>query len=187
MGRLSAPLLVLLLAAAAVGLSSCGSGGSPSLLPGATASQINSNLDKVQQLVSEGDCIGAEDAAGSVSAQVEELSGVDKKLKEALSEGAQRLGEVVASCHEAPSEEEELQTLEEAQEAEEAETEKKEKPDKAKPEKEAGEEGEEAGNPSLPPQSKGKGKGLEEGSGPPEEEGNSQSGGVGPGTPAGEE
>jgi hypothetical protein len=190
MGRLSAPLLVLVLAAAAVGLTSCGSGGSSALLPGATASQINSNLDKVQQLVSEGDCIGAEDAAGSVSAQVEELSGVDKKLKEALSEGAQRLNEVVANCEEVPSEEEELQTLEEAQEAEEAETEKKEKkekPDKAKPEKEAEKEGEEAGNPSLPPQSNGKGKGLEEGSGPPEEEGDSQSGGVGPGAPAGEE
>lgn len=182
------PVLALA-TAATLALTSCGSGGSD-LLPGSTASEINANLDQVQQLVSEGECIGAENAAGEVSAQVEELSGVDAKLKEALSQGAQRLNEVVSNCQEAPSEGEELEALEEEREAEEAETEKKakkEKPAKEKPEKEAKEEGETEN--SLPPQAKGKGKGHEETVPPAEEEPETEapSGGVGPGTPAGEE
>ena len=62
MGRLSASLLVLLLGAAAtVALASCG-GGNSGLLPGTTASEINANLDKVQELVAKGECAGAEEA-----------------------------------------------------------------------------------------------------------------------------
>ena len=55
---------------------------------GHTASEITSNLDEVEQLVDEGDCVGAEDAARQVSDQVDALGGVDKKLKQALREGA---------------------------------------------------------------------------------------------------
>lgn len=184
MGRLSASLLVLLLGATAtVGLAACGSSNS-GLLPGATAGEINSNLDKVQQLVAEGDCAGAEEASAEVSGQIEELGGVNSRLKEALSEGAARLADVVSTCEEVPNEEaEELEALEADEEAraeEEAEEkkEKKEKPGKPKPEKEK----EQKEPPVEPPEEE------EKEVIPPEEEGGgTPSGGVGPGAPAGGE
>jgi hypothetical protein len=178
MGRLSASLLALaLVACAALGLSACGSGGGDDLLPGETASEINSNIDAVERLVGEGDCVGAEDASATISGQVESLSGVDAKLKEALSDGAARLNEVVAECEEEP-EEEVIETV--APEDTEG-IEDEEKPAKEKPEKDAEEEAEEGGEgPELPPQSKGKGE--EKGGGPPvEEESETPSGGVSPG------
>jgi outer membrane biosynthesis protein TonB len=188
MGRLSASLIVLLLGAAAtLGLVACGSGGDADLLPGDTADEINANLDLVEQLASEGDCVGAADAAQTVSSEVETLGGVDAKLKEALREGAARLNEVVAGCEEATGEEETAPAIEEAEEPEAEE--KKEKPEKAKPEKEAEEpvEEEEETDPTLPPQAEGKAKGHEK----PEEEvppvepgGGTPSGGLGPGEPA---
>ncbi|HET9592497.1 MAG TPA: hypothetical protein VFP17_06240, partial [Solirubrobacterales bacterium] len=86
--RLSALMLALLLSGAgALVLSSCGGGSDAKLLPGATASQIESNLDQVQALVNSHDCVGAEDAVAAVSAEVEELNGVAAKLKGALQEG----------------------------------------------------------------------------------------------------
>ena len=191
MGRLSAPLLALALAAvAATGLSACG-GGSSDLLPGTTASEINSNLDEVRQLVSEGDCIGAGDAAGAVSTQVEELTGVDAKLKEALSEGANRLNEVVASCEEVPSELEEEEAALEAAELAEEEAEASEKPKKK--EKETGKPEKEPVPPAEAPEPPGQEKKEEKGSeeeAPPveaEPEGGGQSGGVGPGAEVGVE
>jgi hypothetical protein len=190
MGRLSASLLALALGAvAALGLVACGSGDSADLLPGGTASEITANLDQVEQLAGEGDCVGAADAAQAVSAQVEALGGVDKKLKLALQEGATRLNEVVVSCEEAPSEEEELPAIEPAEELEEVED-KKEKPEKPeKPKKEVEETPEEGETtPTLPPQAEGKAKGHEEGEeeAPPAETGEgTPSGGVGPGAPAG--
>ena len=178
-------IVLLLSATATLGLAACGSGGDADLLPGDTANEINANLDLVEQLASEGDCVGAADAARTVSSQVEALGGVDAKLKEALSEGATRLNEVVASCEEATSEEETAPTIEEAEEPE--ADEKKEKPEKPKPEKEAEEPVEEETDPTLPPQAEGKAKGHEK----PEEEvppvepgGGTPSGGVGPGEPA---
>jgi len=184
MARLSAPLLALATAAiAALALSACG-GGSPDLLPGKTASEIESNLDQVAQLAGEGECVGAENAAQEVSAEIEGLGGVDAKLKQALGEGADRLNEVVASCEEEPVEEE----VEPVEEEELEPTEKHEKPEKAeKPEKEEPEvKPEEPEETTPPPASSGKGKGAEngqgpEGSGPP---GHTEppSGGVGPGT-----
>lgn len=183
MGRLSAPLLALALAAAlVVGFSACGDSGSD-LLPGTTASEINSNLDEVRQLVSEGDCVGATDAASTVTTQVEELNGVDKELKEALSEGAVRLNEVVGGCEEAPSEAEEEAAALEADEL--AEQEAKEESEKAKKgEKESGKPEKEHGSPAEPPEPPGQEK-KEEGEEevpPTEPEGEeSQSGGVGPG------
>ncbi|MGV1048620.1 MAG: hypothetical protein ACOYD4_08890 [Solirubrobacterales bacterium] len=187
MGRLRASMLAFALAAAlATGLSACG-GSDSKLLPGTTASEINSNLDEVRQLVSEGDCVGASDAAGAVSSQVEELSGVDAKLKEALSEGANRLNEVVAGCEEAPSEaEEEAAALEEAeltedQAEEEAEKTKKDEKEKGKPKKEAGQ-------PSEQSEPAGQEKKEESEEAPPvEPEGEGPSGGVGPGAPVGTE
>jgi hypothetical protein len=192
MGRLSAPLLLFAAAAlAAVALSACG-GDSADLLPGKTASEIESNLDEVARLAGEGECVGAEDAAREVSAEVEALGGVDAKLKQALGEGASRLNEVVAGCEEAEPEEEELEPFEAEEEAESTGKPEKdkesEKPEKAeKPEKEEPEaELEEPEEATSPPGSNGKGKGLEKGHGPPEtvtppaEEG--PSGGVGPGT-----
>ena len=187
MGRLSASTLAILLAAVAlVGLSSCGGGDSSGLLPGATASEINSNLDKVQQLVAEGDCAGAEEASGEIGGQIETLEGVDARLKEALSEGAARLSDVVATCEEVPDETEELeaQGAEELAEEEQRAEEKKqkaEKPGKQKPEKEK--EQKEPPTESTEPPAKEEKEEL-----PPEEEsGGTPSGGVGPATPAGGE
>jgi TolA-binding protein len=179
MGRLSSSLLALALAAAlAVGLSACGGSGND-LLPGTAASEINSNLDEVRQLVGEGNCAGAGEAASSVSDQIAELGGVDKELKEALDEGAARLNEVVASCEEVPSEtEEEATALEEAGEAEreaEEEDEKPAKPEKEKPGKEKTEK-----ETGPPPESPGQEK-QEEEAPPAEPEGSGNSGGVGPG------
>jgi outer membrane biosynthesis protein TonB len=195
MGRLSARLPALALAAVvALGLSACGSGGGADLLPGGTASEITANLDQVKELATAGDCVGAEDAARAVSSQIEELGGVDKKLKQTLREGATRLNEVVAGCEEVEIEET-LPAVEPAEELEEEEPkekpEKAEKPDKAEKEGEAAEETEAGTAPSLPQQAEGKAKGHEKQEEaavpPPAETGGTSAGGVGPGAPAGSE
>ncbi len=182
MPRLSASLIAVSLAAAALGLTACGGGSDAELLPGDTAKEISSNLDQVEQLADEGDCLGASDAAQAVSLQVEELGGVDAQLKQALEEGAARLNEVVAGCEEEAVEEEPVETIEDAEEPEDEEREEKpEKPEKPEKEDEAAEE-----EPSLPPQAEGKAKGQEkpEEEAPPVESGGTPSGGVGPGVPA---
>ncbi len=188
MGRLSAFLSTVCLAAVAtVGLASCG-GSDSNLLPGGTASEINANLEKVRELSAEGECIGAEEAVQEVSTQVDGLGGVAKSLKLALREGTERLAEVVSECEE---NEETAPAIEPAEipEADEK-SEKPEKEKKPKPPKEPTEEApEEAPPKELPPQSNGEGKGLENGNGegPPEETPSGSqppSGGVGPGTPA---
>lgn len=92
-------------AAAAVALVSCGGGDDAQLLPGADAREITANLETVEQLASEGECSGAEEAAVQVSAQVEALQGVDETLVRALERGAAKLNEVVATCEEATTEE----------------------------------------------------------------------------------
>jgi hypothetical protein len=188
MGRLSAFLLALILGgASAVALVSCGGGSDAELLPGTTASQIESNLDQVKQLSAEGDCIGAEDAVANVAAEVEELQGVDRELKAALQEGTAKLSEVVSECEETSEETE--PTLEPNVEAEELE---EKKPKKEKPEKEPKEPKEAATEPEEgqepPAQSNGKGEEKGKGGPPapePEEEAPS-SGGVGPGVGVGE-
>jgi hypothetical protein len=99
MRRFTAFLLAVVLGvAAAVALVSCGGGGNADLLPGNTANEITANLDKVKQLASGGDCAGAQSEALQVSEQIDALGGVDKRLKQALRDGAIRLNEVVASC-----------------------------------------------------------------------------------------
>jgi outer membrane biosynthesis protein TonB len=195
MGRLSAPLLALALAAVvALGVSACGSGGKADLLPGSTATEITANLNQVKALATTGDCVGAEDAAQAVSSQIEELGGVDKKLKQALREGATRLNEVVANCEEAETEET-LPAVEPAEELEEEEPEEKPekavKPDKDEKKEEAAEETETDTAPTLPTQAEGKAKGhekQEEAAQPPAAEtGGTSAGGVGPAAPAGSE
>lgn len=178
-------IVVGLTIATALGLSACG-GEDAKLLPGETAREITANLDTVQQLSDEGDCIGAESAAEQVGEQIEALEGVDRKLKVALEDGAVRLEEVIAGCEESETEAIAPATIPtEPEEEEEKESkEKKEKPKDEEAEAEA---------PSLPPQAKGEGKGLEKGHGPPPSEeapeeppAESPSGGVSPGEPAGE-
>jgi outer membrane biosynthesis protein TonB len=191
-GRSSASILAACLAAlAALGMVACGSGGSADLLPGSTAGEISANLEQVKELAREGDCVGAEAAAEAVSTQIEQLGGVDAKLKQALREGATRLNEVVVECEEVTTEEETVRAVEPAEDLE--ETEKAEKPKKSakaeKPEKEAVEPPEETSQ-TLPPQAEGKAKdeeAPEEEAPPATNEGGGSSGGVGPSEPAGSE
>jgi len=197
MARAVASLLVLALTgAAAIALSACGEEDAQ-LLPGETAREITANLDTVQQLADEGDCIGAESAALQVSEQVEALGEVDPKLKRALQEGAAKLNEVVAGCEEeleaVPDEtttEPASSAAEKGAEREDEEREKEIKEEEKEREKEEREsekdaEGEE--EPSLPPRAEGEGKGLDdgEGAGPGNSgEGGTPSGGVSPSSPA---
>jgi hypothetical protein len=188
------PLAIGLAAGVALALSACG-GEDAKLLPGETAREITANLDTVQQLSDEGDCVGAESAAQQVGEQIETLEGVDRKLKQALEGGAARLQEVIAGCEEAITEAIAPATVptETEEEGDKSSKEKHGKEKEAKPEKEE-EVTPETTPPSLPPQANGKGKGLENGKGPPPseegtvEEGSdeSPSGGVSPGAPAGE-
>lgn len=131
--------------AAATALVSCGGGEDAKLLPGATAQEITENLDAVEQLASEGECIGAANAAQQVSAQVEELSGVDAKLKQALQGGAARLNEVVATCEETTTEsfaptDEETTTEEDLPPGQEKKEEKEREREEKKLEKDEGKE-----------------------------------------------
>lgn len=199
MGRFSALMLALFLGATSVvALASCGGGSDAKLLPGTTASQIESNLDQVQTLAKSGDCVGAENAVAEVSAEVEELNGVAANLKAALQEGTGRLSEVVSRCEEEAEEEAEpaAESDVEGEEVEQEDLEAEEKAEKAQEKAEKQEQKEEekaevpeAGEEKLPPQSEGKGKakGHEEAPPPapepepiptPEE---SESGGVSPG------
>jgi outer membrane biosynthesis protein TonB len=205
-GRPRALSAVFVLAAAALAALVAGCGGSSAnLLPGKTADQINSNLDQVQALVDEEDCAGAENAVAEVKSEVDELGGVDKKLKAALVQGTERLGEVVDSCGEkalAEAEEEAEQEAEkqaaeqEEQAAVEAEEEKElateqAKEDKAqeKAEKKSDKEAEKEA-PTEPTEEEveapaGKDEGAEKGKGPPEvTPGGAEppAGGVGPGS-----
>jgi hypothetical protein len=197
MGRLSALLLALILGGAGtVALVSCGGGSDAKLLPGAKASEIESNLDQVKQLVAGGDCIGAEDAVAAVTAEVEELNEVAAKLKAALQEGTARLSEVIGRCEEEAAEEEvepspERDVEEEALEDEELKAEEKAEKAEEKVEKQEQKEEEETQAPesaeeNLPPQSEGNGKakGHEEAPAPtptPEPPAESEAGGVSPG------
>ncbi len=186
MPRLPVSLLALALAAAAISIASCG-GEDAKLLPGETAREITANLDTVKQLANEGDCVGAESAAGQVSEQIEELSGIDPKLKRALEEGAARLNEVIASCEESSTEA--VAPAEVPTEGEEEEPSKKKK--KQRQQQESTSKQEETTTtpepetappttPTQPPSSEG----GEGGSGGGEEGEQAPSGGVSPGAPA---
>lgn len=113
-----ASLLALALGTALVlGLAACGEEDAQ-LLPGGTAREITANLDAVKQLADEGDCVGAEAASEQVGEQVEALGDIDRRLKQALEQGTERLGEVIATC-----EEDEVEAIEPAMPLPEAEEE----------------------------------------------------------------
>jgi outer membrane biosynthesis protein TonB len=185
----SVPVLALGLAAA-FALASCGSGSDAKLLPGETAREISENLDTVQQLVDEEECIDAEDAALQVSTQVEALEGIDPELKQVLERGAARLNVVVDACEETTEDTVE-ETIPETTESTEEKPEKKEKePKKVEPEETIPEEEEAETGPEekeLPPQAKGEAKGHEKEPPPVEEESGEPSGGIGPGSETGAE
>jgi hypothetical protein len=196
MGRLSALMLALFLGgASAVALASCGGGSDAKLLPGSTASQIESNLEEVRQLAAGHDCVGAEDAVAAVAAEVEQLNDVAPKLKSALQEGTAKLSEVVGRCEEEEPEEEAEPSAEADVEAEELEEEGLEAEEKAakaqeraekQEQKEAEEEQAEAPEVeegSVPPPSEGKGKAKGHEEPPPptaETPSETESGGVSP-------
>ena len=183
MGRFRAiPLALVLGLLAAATLSACGSEDSPDLLPGETASEITANLDLVEDLVAAGDCVGAENAAAAVSGQVEELTGVDEELQEALAKGAARLNEVVGECSETP-EEDETTTIEEpdAEELEKEERDEEKAQEKAEKEAEKEQKKEEKPEKETPDnEPPGQEKQEEEAEVPPTESTNPPSGGVSP-------
>jgi len=194
MGRLRAASIVCVLVLGAVlGLAACG-GSDADLLPGKTAAQINENLDQVRAFAAEGDCAGAESAVAEVNEEVENLGGVDRELKAALRQGANRLDEVVSSCgEEAAAEaeadreaeedeiaEQEEQAAVEAEEEELANEEQKEEKANEKAEKEA--EKEEKASEKEAEQEEAE---TPTGEGPPAETPSGvepPAGGVGPGT-----
>lgn len=189
MGRIRATLLVLALGLLAAALPACGGSEKADLLPGETASEINANLNLVEDLVAEGDCLGATNAAEAVSVQVEELTSVDKELQEALSEGAARLNEVVGECEEVPEDEEETVATDEPDEQELEEDEKaQEKAEKEEEKQQKQEEKSEKETPAAEPPGQEK-KEEKETEVPPtepsEEDGGTPSGGVAPAFPAG--
>jgi chemotaxis protein histidine kinase CheA len=187
-------LALALGAIAAVALASCGGGEDAKLLPGNTAQEITENLDRVQQYAEEGECVGAEDAVGEVTTQVEALQGVDPKLEEVLRRGAARLGEVVAGCVEetietvAPAEEspstEETERIPPGQEEKAEKEREKEEKDLEKEAEKAEKEAEKAEKPEKEePPAEGPAE-KEPQTTPGEDGGTGASGGVGPAAPA---
>jgi hypothetical protein len=120
MGRFRAATLILAVLAAGLLLSACGSNGNGELLPGTTASQIESNLDQVRASTKEGNCEAAEDAVAAVSTEIDGLHKVDKELKAALKQGALKLSEVVSNCGLKEEEAEQAKAEEEIEEEEQA-------------------------------------------------------------------
>jgi hypothetical protein len=99
MSRMAAPILALALGAAvAVALVSCGNRDTKGLLPGDTANQIVTNLDRVQQDASAGSCTSAAAEVETIQSQIDSLpSSVDPQLRARLQDGAQRLADVINS------------------------------------------------------------------------------------------
>jgi hypothetical protein len=99
MSRMAAPFLALALGAAvAVALVSCGNRDTKGLLPGDTADQIVTNLDRVQQDASTGSCTSAASEVATIQDQIDSLpASVDPQLRARLQDGAQRLADVVNS------------------------------------------------------------------------------------------
>lgn len=183
------PLALALSLLALLGLGACGEEDAQ-LLGGETAREIDANLETVQQLADEGDCVGAESAVEQVGEQIDELEEVDPRLKQALEAGAERLGEVIETCEESTEEGIGQARIpdEDEEDEEPAENEGKgtgKAADKGKAQKDRGgeEEAPEAEGPA-PPSSEGEGKGPE-GEGPPgQSEGGEEgpSGGLSPGS-----
>jgi hypothetical protein len=95
--RLALPILALALGAAvAVGLVACGTRDEKGLLPGSNAQQIVDNLDQVKADAQNGDCSSASAEVATVQSEIDALpTTVDAQLRARLSDGAQRLADVV--------------------------------------------------------------------------------------------
>jgi hypothetical protein len=184
----ASPLALAATLCAALALASCGGGSDAKLLPGETAQEISENLDTVQRLVDEGECMEAEEAALEVSTQVEALRGIDPELKQVLERGADRLNEVVDTCEAAVEDTTEEAVPETTETPEDEPEEKEKKPKKVEPEETLPEEEETEPEPEkdLPPQANGEAKGHDKEPPPVEEpeEGGEPSGGIGPGSAA---
>jgi hypothetical protein len=173
---------------AAFALVSCGGESDAKLLPGGTAREITENLSRIEQYTEEGECVGAEDAVGEVSDQVESLEGVDSKLVNALREGVVQLREVVASCEEETTESAPPPTEPPSTEEEERVPpgqEKKAEKEREKEERELEHE-EKAEEHETPPAEEENEKPASPAPPPSEDEGGGTGapGGVSPGTPA---
>ena len=133
MARLTALFLAFALGlAGAVGLASCGGGSGADLLPGTTADQIESNLNQVEELAAEEDCVGAENAVAGLP-RGRRTGRRGPEAEAALQEGTAKLSEVVRRCEEETTSEETEPALETDVEPE---VEEEKKPKKEKPEKE---------------------------------------------------
>jgi outer membrane biosynthesis protein TonB len=182
------PTVLALAAAATLALAACGGGEDAKLLPGTTAAEITENLEIVEQLAGEGECVGAANAAQDVSTQVETVEGIDPKLKQALLRGAEKLSEVVTTCEE----DEETEAVSPAAEATTEETtklppgqEKKAEKDQEKEEQKAEKELEKAEkHEPAPPVEEAPEEKLPAPPPPAEGGGTGAPGGVSPGTPA---
>jgi outer membrane biosynthesis protein TonB len=107
--RLTASLLILLLGAAAgVGLVACGDEESDAkLLPAKNAEEIDRNLAELEELLEMCELAGAEDAARDVETEVAKVEDrIDPELRENLLEGVERLREEIDAedCDEEPAE-----------------------------------------------------------------------------------
>jgi hypothetical protein len=171
MGRLRAATLLLVALAAGLLLAACGSNSKGELLPGTTADQITANLDTVRESNENGDCEKAEVAVAEVSDEIDELTKVNKKLKAALSQGAEKLSEVLHRCGQAEQEAEEkklaeeeteeqeqLESQEEEQAEEEAFEQEQEEEREQKAEEKAEKEAEQPEPPTGGEESNGKGE-----------------------------
>jgi outer membrane biosynthesis protein TonB len=188
MGRSRAFSIALVLGLlAAATLSACGNEEEAELLPGETASEINANLNLVEDLVAAGDCVGATNAAAAVSEQVEALTGVDAELQETLAKGAARLTELIGECEEAPEEEETTASEEpDPEELEREERDEEKAQEKAEKEEEQEQKQEEKAEKEPPAKEEAPGQEKqEEAEVPPTEPTEPPSGGVSPSTEAG--
>jgi hypothetical protein len=97
--KMALPILALALGAAvAVGLVSCGTRDEKGLLPGNNAQQILDNLDQVKADAQSGDCSSASAEVATIQDEIDALpTTVDPQLRARLSDGAQRLADVVNS------------------------------------------------------------------------------------------
>jgi hypothetical protein len=102
--RTLAALLFALAVIASISTGGCGNGGSSStLLSRSSASTLRTNLNAVDQLVSDGNCQEASARAATLQQQVTSLHGVDEKLRRALTAGAARLTKLVQQQCQAPT------------------------------------------------------------------------------------
>jgi hypothetical protein len=89
--RILTPILALSLGVCASLLFACG-GGSKGLIPSGDAASINGSLSQVKQLIADGSCQEAAQAAAKVQERVRALpTSVDTRLRTRLREGAQQL------------------------------------------------------------------------------------------------